>query len=121
MGTNAVFIAAGSNRPGGLRMGSWAIKTLTMDDVQAILREVPMIREAAPAVMSRAQGVYQNQNWSTGILGTTPNYFEIRSWAAQSGVAVSQEEGGLAGNVCVVGKTVANFLLANESPVRKVI
>src|SRR3989475_1698741 len=121
MGTNAVFIAAGSNRPGGLRMGSWAIKTLTMDDVQAILREVPMIREAAPAVMGRAQVVYQNQNWSTSILGTTPNYFEIRSWPAQSGVAFSQEEVDLAENVCVLGTTVANFLFANENPVGKII
>ena len=121
MGTNAVFIAAGSNRPGGLRMGSWAIKTLTMDDVQAILREVPMIREAAPAVMGRAQVVYQNQNWSTSILGSTPNYFEIRSWPAQSGVAFSQEEVDLAENVCVLGTTVANFLFANENPVGKII
>ena len=121
MGTNAVFVAAGSNRPGGLRMGSWAIKTLTMDDLQAILREVPLIREAAPAVNARVQAVYQNQNWGTNMLGTTPNYFDIRSWPAQNGVVFSQEEVDLAANVCVLGTTLANYLFQGENPVGKTI
>ena len=54
MGTNVVYIAAGSGRPGGLRMGYGGVKTLTMDDLQAIAREIPMIKEAAPGVPSRA-------------------------------------------------------------------
>ena len=121
MGTNAVFIAAGSNRPGGIRMGFWAIRTLTMDDMQAILREVPMIREAAPAVNARAQAIYQNQNWGTSMIGTTPNYFEIRNWPVQNGVAFSQEEMDLAENVCVLGTTVANYLFQGEDPAGKTI
>src|SRR3989441_11507413 len=50
MGTNAVFIAAGSGRPRGARPGSWAGKTLTLDGIDAILREGPLIHQAAPAV-----------------------------------------------------------------------
>ena len=58
MGTNAVFIAAGSgNVPGAARQGVGAVKTLTMDDLNAILREVPLIRSAAPSVNARAQVV----------------------------------------------------------------
>jgi putative ABC transport system permease protein len=121
MGTNAVFIAAGSGRPGGARLGFWAVKTLTMDDLQAILREVPLIRQAAPAVVGRVQVVYQNQNWNTGITGTTPNYFDIRNWPVQSGSAFSQDEVDLAANVCVLGTTVANILFPNESPIGKTI
>ncbi len=121
MGTNAVFIAAGSNRPGGARMGFWAVKTLTIDDVDAILREVPLIRQAAPAVVSRVQVVNQNQNWNTSILGTTPNYFDIRNWPVQWGAAFSQDEVDLAANVCVLGTTVANILFPNESPIGKTI
>src|SRR5882762_937586 len=55
MGTNAVFIAAGSGRPGGARLGSWAVKTLTIDDMNAILREVPLIREAPRARWRRGR------------------------------------------------------------------
>ena len=121
MGTNAVFIAAGSGRPGGARLGSWAVKTLTIDDMNAILREVSLIREAAPAVVSRVQVVYQNQNWNTGITGTTPNYFRIRSWPVQAGSIFGQDEVDSAANVCLLGTTVARILFGDEDPVGKQI
>jgi putative ABC transport system permease protein len=121
MGTNAVFIAAGSNRPGGARMGFWAVKTLTIDDLHAILREVPLIRQAAPAVMSRAQIVYQNQNWNTQMQGTTPNYFEIRNWPVESGSVFSQDEVDMAANVCVLGTTVANILFEKANAVGQTV
>jgi putative ABC transport system permease protein len=117
MGTNAVFIGAGSNRPGGMRMGAWAVKSLTIDDLHAIVREVPLIREAAPAVQTRAQVVYQNQNWNTNVMGTTPNYFTIRKWGIQSGAVFGEEEVESAANVCVLGTTVARLLFLNEDPI----
>ena len=58
MGTNAVFIAAGSNRAGGVRQGYGGVKTLTVDDMNAILAEIPLIKQAAPALTSRQQVVY---------------------------------------------------------------
>jgi len=121
MGTNAVFVSAGSNRPGGARLGFWAVKTLTIDDMNAILREVPLIREAAPAVVSRVQVVYQNQNWYTTIQGTTSNYFTIRSWPVQAGSSFSQDEVDSAANTCVLGTTVARILFGDENPVGKQI
>src|SRR6266852_5824719 len=121
MGTNAVFIAAGSNRPGGARLGFWAVKSLTIDDLNAILREVPLIREAAPAVVNRTQIVYQNQNWNTGVTGTTPNYFEIRNWAVELGTVFSQDEVDMAANVCVLGTTVANILFEKENPIGETV
>src|ERR1019366_9534174 len=92
MGTNAVFIAAGSNRAGGVRQGYGGGKTLTIDDMNAILREIPIIKQPAPSVQSRQQIVYGNQNWNTQVTGTTPNFFEIRSWPAQTGSVFSDEE-----------------------------
>src|SRR5260370_883369 len=121
MGTNAVFIAAGSNRPGGARLGLWGVKSLTIDDLNAILREVPMIREADPAVVNRTQIVYQNQNWNTGVTGTTANYFEIRNWAVESGTVFSQDEVDMAANVCVLGTAVANILFEKENPIGQTV
>jgi len=119
MGTNIVFIAAGSGRPGGVRVGYGGVKTLTIDDMNAILREIPLIKEAAPSVNSRRQVVYGNQNWSTVVGGTTPNFFEIRNWSIQSGSVFSDEEVDLAANVCVIGSTVAKNLFLDENPVGK--
>ena len=121
MGTNVVFIAAGSGRPGGIRVGYGGVKTLTIDDMNAILREIPLIKEAAPSVNSRKQIVYGNQNWSTVINGTTPNYFGIRNWSIQSGSVFSDEEVDLAANVCVIGTTVAKNLFLDENPVGKTL
>jgi putative ABC transport system permease protein len=121
MGTNAVFVSAGSNRPGGLRMGSWATKTLTIEDMKAIVREVPLIKEAAPMVISRQQMIYQNQNWGTSVLGTSANYFTIRNWAIQAGTSFSDEEVASEENVCIVGTTVAKMLFGTENPVGKTI
>jgi putative ABC transport system permease protein len=121
MGTNVVYISAGSGRPGGMRMGYGAVKTLTMDDLQAISREVPMIKEAAPGVMSRAQVVYQNQNWNTSIMGTTSNYFPIRKWVVTAGSVFSDDEVEAAANVCVIGTTVSRYLFGDEDPIGKQI
>ncbi len=121
MGTNAVFISAGSNKPGGARQGSWAVKTLTIEDMNAVVREVPLIKEAAPAVVSRVQVVYQNQNWNTTIQGTTGNYFQIRNWPVEAGSVFGDEEVDSAANVCIVGTTVAKVLFAEENPVGKQI
>jgi putative ABC transport system permease protein len=121
MGTNAVFIAAGSNRAGGVRQGYGGVKTLTVDDMNAILKEIPLIQQAAPALSSRQQVVYGNQNWNTSITGTTPNYFEIRTWPVQAGSAFSDEEVDIAANVCVLGTTVEKILFVDENPIGKTI
>ena len=121
MGTNAVFIAAGSNRAGGVRQGYGGVKTLTIDDMNAILREIPLIQQAAPSLASGQQIVYGNQNWNTRVNGTTPNYFDIRTWPVQSGSVFSDEEVDLAANVCVLGTTVAKILFLDEDPVGKTL
>jgi len=121
MGTNAVFIAAGSNRAGGVRQGYGGVKTLTVDDMNAILREIPLIKQAAPSLASGQQIVYGNQNWNTRVNGTTPNYFDIRTWPLQSGSVFSDEEVDLAANVCVLGTTVEKILFLDEDPIGKTI
>jgi len=121
MGTNAVFISAGSNRAGGVRQGYGGVRTLTMDDLNAILQEIPLIKEASPALSSRQQVVYGNQNWNTQITGITPNYFDIRTWPVQSGSAFSDEEVDIAANVCVLGTTVEKILFVDENPIGKTI
>ena len=121
MGTNAVFISAGSNRAGGVRQGYGGVKTLTVDDMNAILKEIPLIKQAAPALSNRQQVVFGNQNWSTTVTGTTPNYFDIRTWPVQQGSAFSDEEVDIAANVCVLGTTVEKILFGDQNPIGQTI
>jgi putative ABC transport system permease protein len=92
-----------------------------MDDLNAILQEVPLIRMAAPAVNARVQVVYQNQNWNTSITGTTPNYLDIRNWAVKEGSMFGQEEVDEAANVCVIGTTVKKVLFGDSDAIGQMI
>src|SRR5262249_9742500 len=87
----------------------------------AILREVPMITMGAPQSSATAQIVYENENWSTRVNGTTPQFFEIRLWPVQKGTLFSQDDGDQAANVVIRGKTVGPNLFGNTDPVGQTV
>jgi putative ABC transport system permease protein len=123
MGTNLLVVLAGSANMGGVRTGSSAVKTLIVDDMTAILRECTAVKEAAPGVQTRAQVIYQNQNWapSGGITGTSPEYFDVRTWPIKEGVSFDKSEVDRAGNVAVLGTTVVDTMFGGEDPIGKTI
>ena len=123
MGTNLLVVLAGSANMGGVRTGSSAVKTLIVDDMTAILRECTAVKDAAPGVQTRGQVIYQNQNWapSGGITGTSPDYFDVRSWPIKDGVSFDKSEVDRAANVAVLGTTVVSTMFGGENPIGKTI
>ena len=121
MGSNLLFVGSGTVNRGGMRMGWGATKTLVMDDLDAILRECPAVISAAPGSQSTAQVVFGNDNWSTRIQGTTPAYFDIRSWPTGSGTVFSDNDVDTAANVAVIGETVRKNLFGPTDPIGQTI
>jgi putative ABC transport system permease protein len=121
MGSNMLFVQSGTVTRGGMRMGWGATKTLVIDDLNAILREVPTAKEAAPGSMSTAQVVYGNDNWFTRVTGTEPQYFEIRTWPFENGSAFTKSDVDSAANVAVIGETVRKNLFGPVDPIGQVI
>ena len=121
LGSNMLFVSSGSVNFGGLRLGWGATKTLVQADVTAMLRECPGVVAAAPGTQSSAQVVYENDNWGTRIVGSTPEYFDIRTWAFQNGASFTQDDVTTAANVAVIGETVRKNLFAAIDPVGKTI
>ena len=78
MGSNLLIILPGSTTSGGVRMGAGTQPTLSLADAEAILKECPSVAEVAPVHNGVAQIVYGHQNWSTGVVGTTPSMLEVR-------------------------------------------
>ena len=76
-------------RAGGARGGFGSQPTLTWDDLRAIQNEVPTVRYAAPILRSQAQVMSEDQNWTTSVQGTTPEYFAIRTLAGGVGRGAS--------------------------------
>jgi putative ABC transport system permease protein len=121
MGSNMLFVSSGTVTRGGVHMGYGATKTLVYDDVTAIRQEAPAVKEAAAGSQTSAQVVYGNDNWFTNIQGTEPAYFDIRSWALQSGTPFTQSDVDTAADVAVIGSTVRQNLFGATDPVGQTI
>ncbi len=121
VGSNLLVVQAGSSTRGGLRMGSESVPTLTVEDAEAILNEVPSVKYVAPDLSGVAQVVYGNQNWSTTIAGTVPELLEIRNWPVASGRSFVKQDMDGATKVCLVGTTVAENLFGGIDPVGQIV
>jgi putative ABC transport system permease protein len=121
MGTNLVYVSAGSVNRGGLRLGGGATKTLTYDDMKAIVQESPAVASAAPGSSASAQVVFDNNNWYTRVNGTEPQYFDIRAWPMASGASFTEDDVRTAADVAVLGETVRQNLFGSADPVGQTV
>lgn len=121
IGSNIILVIPGSTTSGGLRTGSGGAQTLTSDDVKAIMNECPSVAYAAGTVRTSGQVIYGNMNWSSLIMGGTPELFDIREWGVVSGRPISQDDENGAVKVCLLGQTVAENLFGSADPVGSII
>jgi putative ABC transport system permease protein len=121
IGSNLLMVLPGSATSGGMRMGFGSTMTLTEEDARAIAAEVPGVLTASGSMRGVAQVVYGNQNWSTAIQGTAPDYLEIRDWDLDSGRFFSQEDMDGATKVAVLGQTVKDSLFGGGEAVGQVV
>ncbi|HEY0709076.1 MAG TPA: ABC transporter permease [Polyangia bacterium] len=118
MGTNLLIVLPGSSAAGGLQGGFGSQATVTWDDFEAIATELSAVRSAAPMLRAAAVVQSEEQNWTTGVVGTTPDYLAIRSWAVADGRSFDPSETESAAKVVLLGATVAERLFgAGASPV----
>ena len=121
LGTNLLIIFPGSVTQGGIRTGYGTVTTLIAEDAEAILNECTAVQMVTPVVTSAAQVVFQNQNWSTSILGADTDYQRIKSWPLALGDFFTPQDVKAATKVCVLGETVAEKLFVKQNPVGQVI
>src|SRR5689334_23904224 len=105
IGTNLLFVSAGAQNVGGVRSGTGdtGTNTLTVDDLEAIKREVPSVSMVTPAVNTRAQLVAGNQHWNTSLQGVSEQYPDIRKRTIQSGAFFTDADVRTAARVIVIG------------------
>ena len=119
IGTNLLFVSAGAQNVGGVRSGAGdtGTNTLTVEDLEAIKREVPSVSMVTPAVNARSQLVAGNMNWNTSVQGVSEQYPDIRKWPVQSGQFFTDADVRGAARVVVIGQTIADNLFAGMDPV----
>src|SRR5260370_10945311 len=121
MGKSVVLVGSGSFTRGGTHSGWGAAGTLTLDDCDAMQREIPGVTAVSPEVRSVAQVAVGNQNWATTIQGESPEYFDIRQWPLVQGVAFTGQDVRSANKVAVIGKTIADQLFPGEDPLGQIL
>ena len=112
IGTNLLFVSAGAQNVGGVRSGAGdtGTNTLTVEDLDAIKREVPSVSMVTPAINARAQLVAGNMNWNTSVQGVSEQYPEVRKWNVQSGAFFTDSDVRTAARVIVIGQSIADNL-----------
>ena len=86
-------------------------------DVTAIARQIAGVRAVAPQAQSSGTAVYEGNNWSTTINGTTAAYFEAQNWQLQSGRLFMPGEEQAGNAVCIIGHTVRTNLFRQADPI----
>jgi len=118
LGTNVLIIVPGATTISGVRGGLGSISTLTIDDAGDIEKKVSGVSTVLYATRSVLQVIRENKNWSTIVVGTTPEFPEIRTWAVAEGNFFTASDMDSAAKVAVLGKTAAqNLFEAGEEPV----
>jgi len=113
MGSNLLMVMPGQ------RFGPGAVPGAPFKsaDVEAVRHQIAGVRLVAPMVSKSATAVYQANNWTTAITGSSNDYFEAGNWeiAAGRGFSEAEERSGKA--VCVIGDTVRDKLFGRQNPV----
>jgi len=121
MGTNLLFVRAGTRHRGGVQFGSESFQQLKAEDAAAILAQCDAVRYVSPSVQSRAQVVFGNKNWNTSIQGAGETYPLVRNWEMTDGQFFDEGQVKAAAKVCVLGSEVKKNLFELDDPVGQVI
>src|SRR3974377_2421240 len=69
LGQNVILVFSGSINRGGVFSGFGGAGTLTVEDAQAIEKEVAGVAAVSPEVRSGGQIMAGNNNWNTQVMG----------------------------------------------------
>ncbi len=118
VGTDLIGILPGASEEDGPPASVMGINitTLTDNDAQAILNQVPEITAVSSYVTGSAIASWQNQTVDTSFYGVSPNYLFVESTEVVAGHFFSEEENNSAARVAVLGSGIAEELFANQDP-----
>ncbi len=121
LGQNVIQVYAGSSSRSSVRLGLGTAISLTLEDAEAIEREIPGVLAVSPEVRVKTQAVTGNHNWSTDVYGESPEYFSIRQWPLDDGAIFTDLDVRSANKVAVIGSAAAEELFGDEDPLGEIV
>jgi putative ABC transport system permease protein len=118
MGTNLIVVNAGQTQIiAGRQRQMTAVKTLVLEDADAMARECPSVALAAPFVSKKLTVRWEDQMANTLAVGMAAAGFSIRNFEVAQGRLFTEEENRALKRVAVLGPTIVNNLFGETNPV----
>jgi len=117
LGDNLVWVEAGSRNIAGVRTGTHGTTSLTIDDAEAIQRELPLIKSIAPQIDGNVQVIRGSRNWNTRFRGESPEYLAIKRWEVLTGTPFTDQDVEQSASKVLIGQTVREQLFGTEDPI----
>ncbi|WP_295697965.1 ABC transporter permease [Lapillicoccus sp.] len=120
LGSNLLIVSPGSTTSStGVRGGRGSATTLTSDDAAMLAdkRVAPDVAAVAPVSTSSQSLTVGTTNWTTSVVGTTPDWLSVRARTMSSGRFITQGDLDSGTLVTVIGGTTATQLYGGRDPV----
>ena len=120
LGSNLLVVSPGSSTSTtGVRGGFGTASTLTIADASALESRVaaPDIAGVAPISQSSEELLNGSTNWTTTVVGTTPDWLSVRARTVTEGRFITTADDADAAAVTVLAPTTASELFGFADPV----
>ncbi len=122
LGSNVIQLQPGTRTIGGVSLGWWDPMTrLTLADYEDIGRLIPGVKRTAPEIWGKVQVTYGDKNWSTYLVGTSPNFAPMKAFIPTAGSFFTDEDLVQRNKVAVLGMTDVRQLFGDKNPVGAII
>lgn len=110
----AIFPGRTSLQAGGSKAGTEI--RFTLDDLEYINNEVPMVKRTSPMADKRCQVHYDDRTFTFRVVGVYPAWQDIRRMTVAQGRLVGAEDQASRARVAVIGDETAKKLFAGQNP-----
>jgi len=118
-GPNAIMIQAGGGKQSGPDMSS---ATLTLQDAEAISRDVPGLRIVTPMAWNFQMDLKRGDRQFQAIVwGVEPVWHDAWHWYTVAGEEISADDLAAQARVCILGQTVKRELFGEVDPMGQYI
>src|SRR3989344_5430462 len=112
IGSNLVMVTPGTQRGPGFQVsgGRGTARSLTQGDADAIVKEITLAKAVAPEISGRYQVTAKGKNTNTSVIGTVPDYPEVRNVEISDGSFITEQHLRGLSKVAVLGPTARDDL-----------
>jgi putative ABC transport system permease protein len=122
IGTNLLIVVPGKSETTGIPgMATGTANDITLQDAEAVARQIPEVDKVAPIVVGTEDVAYGARRRQVAVVGSTREFLEVRKLAVARGEFLPAAEMERGRSVVVLGHKVAEELFPGEEAVGKIV